>query len=280
LRAAPYLVAAELDGDPRDARIFLAAALSRDAIEQHFADAISVHEEVSWDETSGAVLARRQRRYGALVLDDGPLRSADPQAVARALVDGIRRQGLHALPWTEALRQWQARVMLLRRLEPDHWPDLSDEALLATLEQWLAPFAHGLTRLSQLNGAILRQALEALLDYQQQRRLDAEAPSHYSVPTGSRIAIDYLAGENPALPVKLQEMFGEQQTPRIGGGRIALTLHLLSPAQRPVQVTQDLAGFWRTGYVEVRKELRGRYPKHPWPEDPLTAPPMRGVKRG
>lgn len=280
LRAAQFLVAAELDGDPRDARIFLAAALSRDAIERYFADAISQHEHIVWDADAAAVLARRQRRYGALVLEDAPLTAPDPAAVTTALLEGIRSQGLQVLPWTEPLRQWQARVMLLHRLDPQAWPALSDQALLATLEDWFAPFVQGISRLSQLRNVPLKQALEALLTYQQQRQLEAEAPTHLAVPSGSRVAIDYLAGETPVLPVKLQEMFGQQDTPRIAGGRLALTLHLLSPARRPVQVTQDLAGFWRTGYAEVRKELRGRYPKHPWPEDPLTAPPMRGVKRG
>jgi ATP-dependent helicase HrpB len=279
LRAAGFIVAAELDGDPREARVFLAAPLSRQAIDRHLGDQTETVDFVAWDDTTGAVLARRQRRYGALVLDDAPLPTAEPTAVADALAEGVRRQGLHVLPWNDALRQWQARVMLLHRLEPTAWPDVSDEALAEQLEQWFSPFAQGISRLPQLRNFALREALESLLSYAQRRMLDAQAPTHYQVPSGSRIAIDYLAGETPALPVKLQEMFGQQDTPRIAGGRVALTVHLLSPARRPVQVTQDLAGFWRTGYAEVRKELRGRYPKHPWPEDPLSAPPTRGTKR-
>lgn len=279
LRAAAYIVAAELDGDPREARVFLAAALSRAAIEQHFSADIGTRELVAWDDAAGAVLARQQRHYGALVLDDAPLPGADPDAIARALAEGVRRHGLQVLPWTNALRQWQARVQLLHRLEPDAWPDVGDEALEASLEQWFVPFAQGLSRLAQLRGFPLGPALASLLSHEQQRALEAQAPTHITVPSGSRIAIDYLAGEIPALPVKLQEMFGQQDTPRIAGGRIALTVQLLSPARRPVQVTQDLAGFWRNGYAEVRKELRGRYPKHPWPDDPLTAAPTRGTKR-
>lgn len=280
LRTEPFIVAAELDGSRQNARIFLAAAISQAAIEKHFAAAISTTDNIAWDEACQAVTARRQRRYGALLLDDAPLPSPDPDQVVQTLAEGVRRHGLQALPWTPALRQWQARVLLLRRHLPhDHWPDVSDAALLQSLDNWLLPFTAGISRLSQLQQLPLGQALNLLLDHDQQRRLAQEAPTHYTVPSGSRIAIDYLAGEIPILPVKLQEMFGQQDTPRIANGQLALTLHLLSPAQRPVQVTQDLAGFWRGAYQEVRRELRGRYPKHPWPEDPLTAVPARGVKR-
>lgn len=279
LQAEEFLVAAELDGDPRDARIFLAASLSRAALEQHFGAGITEQEQISWDEDAGAVQARRRQQLGALTLSDTPLSTADPEAVTTALLTGIRQHGIQALPWNKALRQWQARVLLLRRFEPTAWPAVADADLLLTLEDWLAPYLQGLTRLSHLRQVPLQQALASLLSYQQQRQLEQEAPSHITVPSGSRIALDYLAGESPVLPVKLQELFGWQETPRIAGGKMALTLHLLSPAQRPVQVTQDLAGFWRQGYAEVRRELRGRYPKHPWPEDPLTATPARGVKR-
>lgn len=279
LRAARFIVAAELDGDPRNARIFLAAEISRAAIEQHFSQGIQTRETIAWDETSAAVQARRQRRYGALILDDAALPAPDPDLLAQALMTGIRQHGLQALPWTPALRQWQARVLFLHRLMPESWPDVSEPVLLETLEHWLMPFTQGLSRLSQLSKIPLEQALSLLLDHEQQRRLTTDAPTHCTVPSGSRIAIDYLAGATPILPVKLQEMFGQQDTPRVANGRVPLTLHLLSPAQRPVQVTQDLAGFWQGAYADVRKELRGRYPKHPWPEDPLTAPAARGIKR-
>lgn len=279
LQAEEFLVAAELDGDPRDARIFLAASLSRAALEQHFGASITEQEQISWDEDAGAVQARCRQQLGALTLSDTPLSTADPEAVTTALLTGIRQHGIQALPWNKSLRQWQARVLLLRRFEPTAWPAVADADLLQTLEDWLAPYLQGLTRLSHLRQVPLQQALASLLSYQQQRQLEQEAPSHITVPSGSRIALDYLVGDSPVLPVKLQELFGWQETPRIAGGKMALTLHLLSPAQRPVQVTQDLAGFWRQGYAEVRRELRGRYPKHPWPEDPLTATPARGVKR-
>lgn len=279
LRAAPFIVAAELDGDPRNARIFLAAEISQASIEQHFSQNIKTREAIAWDEANEAVQARRQRCYGALILDDAAQPSPDPDQLAQALATGIRLHGLQALPWTKPLRQWQARILLLRQSMPESWPDVSDAALLETLELWLLPFTQGMSRLSQLQKIPLEQALNLLLSYEQQQRLNQEAPTHCTVPSGSRIPIDYLAGETPVLPVKLQEMFGQQDTPRIADGHIPLTLHLLSPAQRPVQVTQDLAGFWRGAYTDVRKELRGRYPKHPWPEDPLTAPPTRGVER-
>jgi ATP-dependent helicase HrpB len=277
LRQAPYLVAAELDGDPREARVFLAAQISRDTIEEHFGAGIEAGEFVRWDDASDAVQARRQRRYGALVLEDKPLDKVPAEAVAAGLMEGLRRKGLAGLPWSEPIRQWQARVALMRRLEGEAWPALDEPALLARLENWFVPYAGGYSRLSQLKDFPLRQALESLLSYEQQRALEAAAPTHYAVPSGSRIAIDYLS-EPPVLAVKLQEMFGEQGSPSVGHGRVPLTLHLLSPAQRPVQVTQDLAGFWRSGYAEVRKELRGRYPRHPWPEDPLTAVATRRAK--
>jgi len=278
LRESPFIVAAELDGDPREARVFLAASLSREAIDRHFAAGISDGEFVGWDDASDAVQARRQRRYGALVLDDAPLASVGPELLTAGIMEGIRRRGLAVLPWSDTLRQWQARVMLLRRIEGDSWPAVDDEALLASLPQWFAPYAQGIGRLAHLRSFPLKDALASLLSYEQQRQLEAAAPTHYQVPSGSRIAIDYLAEGGPVLAVKLQEMFGEQDTPRVAHGKVPLTLHLLSPAQRPVQVTQDLAGFWRSGYFEVRKDLRGRYPRHPWPDDPLAAEPTRRAK--
>ena len=278
LRESEFLVAASLDGKAQDARIYLAGELSRAALEEHFADAFETAEQVDWDDDAGVVRARRQRRYGSLVLADTPLHDPDPEAVTAALMAGIRRRGLDCLPWTKELRQWQARVQFLRGVEGEEWPDVSDEALLKELETWAAPFCPGATRLSQLKGFPLKSALEARLGYDRLRRLDDQAPTHIEVPSGSRIRLDYGAGETPVLAVKLQELFGLEETPRVGGGRVPVMLHLLSPARRPVQVTQDLAGFWRGAYHEVRKDLRGRYPKHPWPEDPTTAVATRHTK--
>ncbi len=278
LRESAFIVAAELDGDPREARVFLAAGLGREAFERHFGARAETREAIGWDDAADAVLARRQRRYGALVLEDAPLAQVSQELIVAGLMEGVRRRGLAVLPWTDALRQWQGRVLLMRRVDGEDWPDVSDEALLARLPEWFAPYAQGFSRLAQLREFPLREALASLLSHEQRRLLESEVPSHWQVPSGSRIAIDYLAEGGPVLAVKLQEMFGARDTPRVARGRVPLTLHLLSPAQRPVQVTQDLAGFWRSGYFEVRKDLRGRYPRHPWPDDPLSAEPTRRAK--
>jgi ATP-dependent helicase HrpB len=275
----PLIVAAALDGERREARIFLAAALERAAFETEFGPRTEETVTVGWDAAADAVSARRQRRYKALVLADAPIEQPDPAMLTHALLGGIRRRGLECLPWTPALRQWQARVALLRRLQGEHWPDVDDAALLADLEQWAAPFLSGFSRLAHLRSFPMQEALYALLDYGQQRELERLAPARLEVPSGSRVALDYTAGPVPILPVRLQEMFGLADTPTIADGRIRLLLHLLSPAGRPVQVTQDLAGFWRNSYFDVRKDLRGRYPKHAWPEEPWNAVP-RQRRRG
>ncbi|HKK05449.1 MAG TPA: ATP-dependent helicase HrpB [Gammaproteobacteria bacterium] len=281
LAASEYVVAAHLDAGAREARIFLAAALARDELLEHFAEAIEECSFVSWDEREEAVVARRQRRLGELVLDDTAQDAPEPEAVAAAMVDGIRGMGLECLPWNKSLRAWRERVAFLHRVEDSgrfgQWPDVSDAALLDTLETWLGPYLAGCTRRAHLAKVDLRAALTGLLDWQQQRALDELAPTHITVPTGSRIAVDY-SGEEPVLAVKLQEMFGERDTPRINGGRVPVLLHLLSPAGRPVQVTRDLAGFWQGSYHDVKKDLKGRYPKHPWPDDPLSATPTRRAK--
>ena len=281
LAAADYLAVAELDGDKREARIFLAAPLALAEIEEAFADRLERRDMVEWEPRENAVLARRQLRLGELVLRDEALREPPRAAIAAALIAAIRASGLAVLPWSKEAIQLRARVMFLRRIEGDAagWPDLGDEALLAGLEEWLAPSLDGITRLAQLERLDLAAILRARLDWAQQRALDEKAPSHLAVPSGSRLAIDYDAGETPTLAVRLQEMFGEAATPRIAGGRVALRLQLLSPAGRPLQVTRDRAGFWATSYRVVRAEMRGRYPKHAWPEDPLTAPPRRMAQR-
>jgi len=278
MRDAPYLVAASLDGGTREAKIFQAAALNHDDIETHFGSAMAERRSVRWDGAAQAVAAIRARCYGALVLEESTLDGVPGQEVAAALLEGVRRKGMGCLPWTDALRQWQARVRFMRRIEGDRWPDLSDEALARTAESWFIPFAGGMTRLSHLRDFPLRRALETLLCYDRRAVLDQQAPPAVTVPSGSRITIDYRAGESPILAVKLQEMFGVAETPSVGQGRVPLVLHLLSPARRPVQITRDLAGFWRDSYHQVRRELRGRYPKHPWPEDPLAAVATRHAK--
>jgi ATP-dependent helicase HrpB len=284
LQQSPWLVVASLGGhaSQRNARIFLAAALEPELIETHLADLLQVRETLEWDPRSESLVAERQRRIGALIFDRTPLQGIDPGQRARALCDVIVRQGLATLPWTPELRQWQARVLLLRGLElsasgESQWPDLSDENLLATLEDWLASHLGEVRRLAHFASLDLQSILVGLLPWPLPRLLDEQAPSHWTVPTGSRLRIDY-AEDPPVLAVRLQEMFGCLVTPRIAGGRLALKLHLLSPARRPVQVTQDLAGFWAGSYAEVRKDMKGRYPRHYWPEDPAVAEPTSRAK--
>ncbi len=278
LAREPWLVVAELDGQAREARIFLAAGVTPADLEDVLGAAITRTEFVSWDAAAQAVQAREQRVLGALVLEDRPLAQASPARVQAVLEQAIREAGVGVLPWSEGLRQWQARVQLLHGLAPEAWPDVSDAALAATLGEWAGPWLGGLTRFSHLAKFPLHDALTARLDWPQREALERELPTHLVVPTGSRIAIDYTAEHGPVLAVKLQEMFGLLETPRLAGGRVPLIFHLLSPAQRPVAVTQDLASFWANAYADVRRDLRGRYPRHPWPEDPFTAVAQRGVK--
>lgn len=281
LGSEPYLAIAELDGGAQWAKIELAAPISLAEIETLFADQIVETETVSWDDRTQAVLALRQRRFGGLILSQQNLSKPDPAQIAAALLQGVRQAELNTLAWTPELRQWQARVEFLRRTDgPDSpWPDLSNAHLTQTLEQWLSPFLQGITTLERVKQMPLDQPLHALLNWDLQRQLDRLAPTHITVPSGSNIRVDYESADVPILAVRLQELFGCQNTPRVAGGKVPVMLHLLSPAKRPVQVTKDLASFWKSAYVEVKKELRGRYPKHSWPEDPLTAPPTAKAKR-
>jgi ATP-dependent RNA helicase HrpB len=274
-----FLAVAELDGERKTARIFLAAPLSRAEIEADFAARIATRDSIEWDTQSEAVLARRRRMLDALILDDQVLRDAPPEQVTAALLGGIRELGLSALPWSREAASLRARIQFIHRTFGGEWPDVSDAALLANLEDWLAPYLSGITRRTQFGSIDLAAALVAKLDYAQRRQLDTLASTHIDVPSGSRIAIDYAAGDVPVLAVKLQEMFGATSTPAIAGGKVALLIHLLSPAGRPLQVTRDLMGFWKNSYPQVRSEMRGRYPKHPWPDDPLAAPPTARTKR-
>ncbi|MFH1981862.1 MAG: ATP-dependent helicase HrpB [Pseudomonadota bacterium] len=277
MAAEPYLVAVELDGDRNETRIFRAAAYPKETLQAQFASAIRWKTTVAWDADRQAVSARRQAFLGALSLQSESLADPDPALVSAALMEGIRRAGIDCLPWTKRLRAWQRRVMFMHRSAPEDWPDLSDDHLTASLESWLGPVAAGMVRLKELARVDLTGALTSLVPRHLQRRLDDLVPTHFVVPSGSRIPIDY-AGEAPVLAVRLQEMFGLTDTPTVAGGRVPIVIHLLSPASRPVQITRDLASFWRTGYPEVKKDLKGRYPKHHWPDDPLTAMPTARVK--
>jgi ATP-dependent helicase HrpB len=267
-----YLVIPELDGKAPESRILVAAPISIEEIREQFGSDIAIEEAVAWDPGSRAVGARRRERLGSIVLRDTAIRNPEPALVAGALMEGVRKEGLHVLSWDDGARRTRERITFIRTLDAA-WPDLSDRALADSLEEWLGPHAVGLTRLDDLMRVDLSAALLDRLSWQQRAALDRLAPTHVTVPSGSRIPVDYGDPALPVLAVRLQEMFGLTETPRVGGGAVPLTLHLLSPAGRPVQVTRDLAGFWRTTYFEVRKDLKGRYPKHHWPDDPLEAEP-------
>jgi ATP-dependent helicase HrpB len=277
LGRAPWLVCADLDGERRDSRIRLAAPIDEAEVRSLFVGEIEAVDELGWDGVARAVTAMRQERLGAIVLREVPLRDPDPAAVCALLLARIRDEGIATLPWGGAAHL-RERLAFLHALDAE-WPDVSDAALLGSLESWLGPRLAGVRRWADLDGVNYSAALLELLPWTRRARLDELAPSHVVVPSGSRIPVDYADPARPALAVRVQEVFGLGETPRVGGGRVPLTLHLLSPARRPVQVTQDLAGFWRAGWAEVRKELRGRYPKHDWPEDPAVAVARRGTGR-
>ena len=280
LAGADFLAVADLDGQAPDARIWLAAPLGQAELELALGDRIRTDEEVVFEPATRSVQARRRRRLGALVLGDAPLPKPQPAAVAAALIDGVRQVGLGTLPWTEAAQSFRQRVAFLARIEGDAggWPRLDDTALLDGLADWLAPALDGKRSLGDLAGLDLLALLRGRLDWNRLQALDQRAPTHVTVPSGSRIAVDYGTDDTPVLAVKLQEMFGLAQTPTIADGRVRLKLHLLSPARRPIQVTSDLGGFWAGSYKAVRADLRGRYPRHPWPENPLEAPPTARAK--
>ena len=271
----PWIVIADLGSrqGQREERIYLATDFDPQLLDGVLAEQVSLVDQLDWDEREGVLRAERQRKVGELILSREPLPGLDEHSRAKALLGLVRRKGLELLPWTPELRQWQARVALLRGLDnsgASEWPDVGDAALLASLEHWLQPYLGKVTRLSHFGQLDLSSILRNLLPWPLPQRLDELAPHHLQVPSGSSIRLDY-SEHPPILAVRLQELFGLADTPRIAGGRQVVKLHLLSPARRPVQVTQDLANFWRSTYAEVKKDLKGRYPKHYWPEDPLVA---------
>ena len=278
LARAPFLAVAEIAGTAAQGRIVLAAPLTLAEIEAQFADRIESRDDIAFDAASASLRARRLRRLGAIALAEQPLTVTPDDASARLLAQGAARLGIERLPWTKPLRQWRDRVMFLRRAEGDEWPDLSDAALAATAADWLAPALVGKTALGELASDDFAQALQGLLPWTLRRRLDAEAPTHFTAPSGSAVPIDYEAQEGPKLAIRVQELFGLDRHPSIAAGRVALVVELLSPAHRPVQVTRDLPGFWRGSYAAVKAEMKGRYPRHPWPDNPLSAVPTRRAK--
>ncbi|WP_445678962.1 ATP-dependent helicase HrpB [Radicibacter daui] len=273
LAASEFLVVADLAGG-EEARIQLAAPVS--LFELPPPKNVSA---IYWDHREKAVAAHKQSRIGALVLKQSPLHKPDPAAVTEAMIAGVQSLGIECLSWTPALRQWQARVNLLARTLPEQgWPAVDDIALMGNLERWLAPYLTGLMRAEHLSRLDLSAALEAMLEWPQRQALADLAPTHFTVPSGDGIRLDYLSGDVPLLAVKLQALFGLTETPRIAGGRVPLLIEPLSPGQRPLARTQDLASFWTNAYPEIRKEMRGRYPKHPWPDDPFAMPATMRTK--
>jgi len=282
LSRSPYVAVAELTGTAAQGRILLAAPITLAEIELHFADQIETADEISFDRGAMALRARRKKTLHAITLSEAPLALQPSAETARVLADGLIAGGLDKLPWSKSSSQWRDRVMFLRKAEGDViqnlWPDLSDDALAAQREAWLVPALYDKTALKDLSAGDLSDALMTLLPWELRARLEREAPTHFGAPTGTELAIDYEAEQGPTIAVRLQELFGLNIHPSIAKGAIPLVLELLSPAHRPVQVTRDLPGFWRGSYAAVRSDLRGRYPRHPWPEDPASAVPTRRVK--
>jgi ATP-dependent helicase HrpB len=280
LARAPYIAVAELTGTAAQGRILLAAPIAQDDIELRFADEIETADEISFDRSAMALRARRKRTLHAITLSEAPLALTPSAQTAWVLADGLIAVGIDRLPWSKPAKQWRDRVMFLRKAQGDAslWPDLSDDALAAQRETWLVPALYDKVSLKDLSSGDLCDALMTLLPWELRARLEKEAPTHFEAPTGTQLAIDYEAEQGPTIAVRLQELFGLNVHPSIAKGAVPLVLELLSPAHRPVQVTRDLPGFWRGSYAAVRSDLRGRYPRHPWPEDPASAMPTRRVK--
>ena len=277
LAASAWVVVAELDGDATRSRVYEAAALDEGDVRTVAGDSVTTSTEVRWDARTGDVVARTVERLGAITLVARPVDDAPEDEVVDALVEGIRQEGMAVLPWDEGSRRLQARLGFLHRIDPERWPDVTDAALLADAGTRIAPHLAGMRRRKDLRRLDLAEVLLAGLDWRTRAAVDDLAPERLEVPSGHRHRVDYSV-DPPVLAVKLQELFGATDTPTVGGGRVPVVLHLLSPAGRPLQVTQDLASFWRGAYAEVRADMRGRYPKHPWPEDPLSAAPTARTK--
>jgi ATP-dependent helicase HrpB len=278
LAREPFLAVAELAGTAAQGRILSAAPIALAEIEARFSDRIEAREEIVFDAASASLRGRRSRRLGAIALSDQPTPVVANDDTAQKLATGIAGLGMQRLPWTRSLQQWRDRVMFLRTSEGEEWPDLSDTALAQSVNAWLAPALAAKTTLGDITADELNTAVRALLPWPLQRRLDTEAPTHFAAPTGSQVPIDYEAEGGPKIAIRVQELFGLDRHPAIAGGKVPLLIELLSPAHRPVQMTRDLPGFWRGSYAAVRAEMRGRYPKHPWPDDPIAAPATRRAK--
>ena len=270
LASEQYIVAFDLDGQGTDSRIYQAASVKLEDLRQNLSKHIVEETTYTWDSSAQAVRVRTAESLGAITLKEIPCTNPDPNEVTAVLLQGLAQEGLAMLPWSRAARNLRQRLLFLAMWE-EGWPDVTDEALLKTIDTWLAPYVYGFYSRSDLQRLNLVDILESMLDWNARQKLDEYVPTHIKVPSGQNIPIDYSNPAQPVLAVRLQEVFGLTESPRIAGRRVPLTLHLLSPAQRPVQVTQDLSSFWKTTYFEVRKDLMGRYPKHYWPDDPSRA---------
>ncbi len=275
------LVVVRLGGQGTTPKIFQAIGMTHNELENCFGDLIIEQEDVDWDDKTQSVKAQLKRKFGELVLKTQPIMKPGSELLLNGLIKGITRKGITSLPWTKQLRQWQARVQMLRQHQKFKidYPDMSDHALLNTVEQWLSPFLNRLTKISQITSEVFSKAILNNLDWHLQKQLDELMPLSLKVASGSNIKLDYLQGKKPVLAVKLQEMFGEKQTPKVAGGSLPVVVHLLSPARIPLQITDDLQSFWANGYIEVKKQMKGKYPKHPWPDDPLQAVATRYTKK-
>jgi len=279
LAREPFIVVADLSGTAAQARILLAAPISPTDIETRFAGRIETRDDITVDPATLSLRGRKAKRLGAIALSEQITPVTPSPETAATLASAIANAGLHRLPFSKHLTQWRDRVMFLRKSEGDEWPDLSDAALTASVQDWLAPLLAGKTALKDIGADELSNAIMELLPWSMRRRLDAEAPTHFEAPTGTHVPIDYEAEAGPTIAIRVQELFGLSRHPSIAGGRVPLVIELLSPAHRPVQVTKDLPGFWAGSYAAVKAEMRGRYPKHPWPDDPANAMPTRRTKR-
>ena len=278
LAREPFLVIAELTGAAAQGRILSAAPITLAEIEMSFAGQIESRDDINFDAATGSLRGRRSRKLGAVALAEAPIAVEATEQTAKLLAEKVTSAGIGRLPWTKAIKQWRDRVTFLRASEGEEWPDLSDAALAANASEWLAPSLADKTSIGKLSADELAAVLETLLPWPLKRRLDAEAPTHFEAPTGTQAAIDYEAEGGPKIAIRVQELFGLDRHPAIARGKVPLVIELLSPAHRPVQTTRDLPGFWRGSYAAVRTEMRGRYPRHPWPDDPIAAPATRRAK--
>ena len=279
LAGARYLVIADLQGAARSGRITAAAAIDEAELVVIAGNRMSEETDITFDPEHLQVRARRSRRLDAITISSEPIPIPDDADAASTLSEGIATIGVQVLPWTKTHQQFRARVAFLRRTEPETWPDLSDAGLEASWDQWLAPLVAGKSSVQEISCAELRHGLDLLIGWDLRKRLETEAPTHFTAPTGERHVITYDGEHAPSVSLRVQELFGLEVHPAIAGGKLPLTLFLLSPAARPIQVTRDLPGFWAGSWSDVRADLRGRYPKHPWPEDPANAEPTRRAKR-